>query len=294
VDNDNKEQDKSVETPENVEGAPAPDAENVSGQGDQTTEVEEKADAVESASTPVAPEPVERPKSRKRLILIIVLAVVLLLAGAAFAFKDVISQKLGPENLDPQYNSKTSDAGTTKTEIKTDDTVKSAELVTYTSESYGITMKIPKDWEQKQSDTAAELIAEDEKANITFHFRISLDTLETLTCPHVVKDTMDLTYSNPLPGQRKVTKLTYTAISPTNKDGKKTLCSMMITGAYAAVAGDKINPKDEVFQKSLPTNRIVIEVYKTDNKTDYPELDKALGSYRYEEVIKALESLQVK
>jgi len=168
---------------------------------------------------------------------------------------------------------------------------KTAPLRDFNNDTYGISLKIPTDWkESKTNPHAAMLIGKDAVNDVEFTLMVSKDTPDvTLACTHAVKDSEDLTYTSPLPGQRKITKLTYTSIDP----DLKTLCGMMITGNYAAKAGDVLGIKGDLFQASLPTNRIVVNVSKLSSSTDYPTVETALKSPKYTELIAALQSIRL-
>ncbi len=183
---------------------------------------------------------------------------------------------------------------TTKT--KSQVSHKSASSTIYRNDTFGISMQIPGDWKQQNNPQSSELIADDNENNINFLVLITKDNNVALSCSNVIKDSEDLNYSHPLPGQRTTTKLSFTAISPysATKPSDNKLCSMMITGDYATKQGDAIDGLSPKFQATLPANRIVVNVSNIDSSTNFPKLSTALGSYRYKEVIAALKSLQVK
>ena len=166
-----------------------------------------------------------------------------------------------------------------------------APLRDFSNDTYGISLKIPTDWkESKTNPHAAMLIGKDTANDVEFTLMASKDIPDvTLACTHVIKDSEDLTYTSPLPGQRSITKLTYTSIDP----DLKTLCGMMITGGYAAKTGDVLDIKSDSFQNNLPTNRIVVNVSKLSSSTNYPTVATALKSPKYTELIAALQSIQL-
>ncbi len=186
---------------------------------------------------------------------------------------------------------KPASAKSTNAATKTPTVQVTAPLRDFSSDTYGISLKIPTDWkESKTNPHAAMLIGKDAVNDVEFTLMVSKDIPDvTLACTYVIKDSEDLTYTSPLPGQRSITKLTYTSISP----DLKTLCGMMITGNYAAKAGDVLGIKGDLFQAALPTNRIVVNVSKLSSSTEYPTVETALKSPRYTELIAALQSIQL-
>lgn len=178
--------------------------------------------------------------------------------------------------------------------------VESKPLRDVTVEGYGTTFKLPSDWIENGGSIGRSIGYQgfDAENKIYITLSISRDFPEvTLGCYLIAKDSEDLKYDNPLPGQRTTTKLSFSTAS----NETKTLCGVMITGAYSAKTGDVFSPIDKTLQDSLPNNRIVAYI-STDPYVDpitketisWPKIDTVLNSPKYAELIAALKSIQVK
>lgn len=159
----------------------------------------------------------------------------------------------------------------------------------YSSDTFGYTIQIPSSWTEQQTPESIIYTGVSKSENIQIQLAISKDTTLALSCPQVPKDSEDLTYTNPLPGQRKVTKLSFASI----ETGSKSLCGVMITGSYSLKKGSVIPINDPAFQAALPTNRISAYISTAESTTNYPALDKALSSKIYAQLLESLRSLQV-
>jgi Tfp pilus assembly protein PilV len=170
--------------------------------------------------------------------------------------------------------------------------ITSAPLREVNLEKYGTSLKLPADWIQQGdgTDTITSFNARDEASNISFSLSISKDYPEALKCFLIAKDSEDLKYDNPLPGQRTVTKLTFS----TTDVESGTLCGMMITGAYSAKKGDVFDPYNQTLQDSLPNNRITVYISRFEEVITWPPIEEVTASPKYAELIAALKSIQVK
>lgn len=220
-----------------------------------------------------------RPNLKKRLLIIIpIVLAVLLIGGAAWYFlihkKDSGNQTAAPAEPPPPPEPT---AATPTHEFQ--------------SQTYGITMQVPTDWKETDDNPkAATLVTQDNDNDITLTLTMSKDPSVVLPCTHVIRNSEDLTYDSPIEGQRQVTKVTLTS-KDTNL---KTLCSLMITGDYAAVQGAVLAPTSAEFQKLLPEHRIVATFAKISDASAYPDFTTVQKSTRYTELMTALRTLQVK
>ncbi len=214
----------------------------------------------------------------------IALAIILLGGVGLYVLKT--SDKAGSPNSTPKAPASTYLSENQKIPPNTP----SAELKTYKSEVYGIELQIPNDWTEQNTPELVILTGQDINSNLEIQLIISKGTQVGLSCNQVSQDSTDLVYSNPLPGQRKVTKLTYVSIDPMHKS----LCSIMITGSFTAKKGDVIDILGSKLQTSLPTNRIVAQIHNMDNPTNFPENNKVFNSPKYTELMTTLKTIQVK
>lgn len=167
----------------------------------------------------------------------------------------------------------------------------SSNLKTYKYDQYGITITVPSDWQENLTDIhSAVLYGTDNANNFTVKLFLNRDFGQGPFCSEAFRDSEDLTYTNPLPGQNKTTKLTLTDLGSPHPE---TLCGIMITDRYSAKKGENLY-NNQNFQAAYPTHRITAYVSNSDDATRYPSADTILKSSRYTELIAALKTLQLK
>lgn len=229
--------------------------------------------------------------------LLVVLVTALVIGGGTYW---LVNNKADSDLAALQSNIDTLDAEvaklkgpTTTTEPSTAQPTPTAPLKTYKSDEFGIEMQIPSDWEQVNSPHGVQLTGTDKINNLQLVLSISKDTT-AFSCSQVFKDSEELAYSNPLPGQRLKTNLSFTSIYYVVGQPKSTICNIMVTGSFSAKQGDSIDRDSATFQSALPTSRINVYVSKADSTTSYHDADFVFSSTKYAELIAALKSAKIK
>jgi hypothetical protein len=166
-----------------------------------------------------------------------------------------------------------------------------AELRTVNLEKYGTVLKIPSDWEEVIASDNTTYRIQDKSRDIEFTLTVSKDNATVgPSCNRIAKASEEITYDNPLPGQRTVTKLTFTSIAPETK----TLCGIMITGSYEPKINELLDTRSAEFLAAVPNNKFSVYVSKISSSIQYPLISDVDASPRYAELIAVLKSIQVK
>ena len=153
---------------------------------------------------------------------------------------------------------------------------------------------VPNDWKRRDLVPSGDymLTGEDKNNNFTIQIFVSKDNSSTLSCSEVFKDSEELIFTDPLPGQSPNTNLTFTSMYLL--PDQQTICDVMVTGDFKAKNGVSINGQDPLFLNSLPAYRVKAHINNIDSSTNFPLAKTVFASSKFAELITALKSIQVK
>lgn len=157
-----------------------------------------------------------------------------------------------------------------------------------------VEIDVPSDWKRLESVPSGSitLTGEDKDNNFTITIFVSKDTSNMFSCSNVFKDSEELSFTSPLPGQASKTNLTFTSmfLSPE----KQTICDVVVTGEFKAKKGVSIETQNPTLLSSLPVYKVQAHISNTDSGTNFPLAETVFASHKYAELITALKSIQVK